>query len=171
MKLVERREDAETDRRCCHNKLSRRSLPLDLRLPTQMVAGSSPVSRSRFVQRREGPTMRCRVPKPVGHENLTAARPPYRRAIRWILGRKVRHRRSQDLNNLTEQDHRSVTQRDSPMLGFRSFESAARCCSAFDELRQSRRVRQRRGAFVPLAEPRRLFRTRWRSLIAEMAAP
>ena len=100
----------------------------------------------------------------------TDAHPPYRRAIRWILGKKVLHQRSQYLNNLTEQDHRPVKQRCYPMLGFGRFESAARFCSAFDELRQYFRVRQRRGEYVPLAEQRRLFVARWRSLISKMAA-
>ncbi len=100
----------------------------------------------------------------------TDAHPSYRRAIRWILGRKVRHRRNQYLNNLTEQSHRAVKQRYYPMLGFGSFESAARFCAAFDELRQYFRVRRRRSAWVPLAEQRQLFVTRWQSLIAEMQA-
>ena len=56
------------------------------------------------------------------------------------------------------------------MLGFGSFESAARFCAAFDELRQYFRVRRRRSAWVPLAEQRQLFVTRWQSLIAEMQA-
>ncbi len=56
------------------------------------------------------------------------------------------------------------------MLGFGNFESAARFCSAFDELRQYFRVRRRGEGHVPLAEQRRLFTTRWHSLIAEMAA-
>ena len=69
-------------------------------------------------------------------ERVTAdPHPPYRRAIRWILGRKVRHRCSQDLNHRTEQSHRAVKQRSDPMLGFGRFASAARFCSAFDELR------------------------------------
>ena len=100
----------------------------------------------------------------------TDAHPPARRAIRWILGRNVRHRCSQYLNNLTEQSHRAVKQRSDPMLGFGRFESAARFCSAFDELRQYFRARQRRGRSVPLAEQRRLFVPRWRSLIAERQA-
>ena len=100
----------------------------------------------------------------------TDAHPPYRRAIRWILGRKVRHRCSQDLNNLAEQSHRAIKQRDDPMLGFGSFASAARFCTAFDALRQYFRVRQRGAEWVPLAEQRRLFVQRWRSLIAEMQA-
>ena len=100
----------------------------------------------------------------------TDAHPPYRRAIRWILGRGVRHWTNQYLNNLIEQDHRAVKQRYYPMLGFGSFESAARFCAAFDELRQYFRVRRRRGECVPPAEQRRLFLTRWRSLIAEMPA-
>jgi hypothetical protein len=63
-----------------------------------------------------------------------------------------------------------VKQRYYPMLGFGSFESASRFCAAFDELRQYLRVRRRGDGHVPLAEQRRLFTTRWRSLIAEVAA-
>ena len=100
----------------------------------------------------------------------TDLHPAYRKAIRWILGRKVLHRTNQYLNNLTEQSHRAVKQRYYPMLGFGSFESAARFCPAFDELRQYFRVRRRGEGFVSLAEQRRLFLTRWRSLITEMAA-
>ena len=98
------------------------------------------------------------------------AHPPYRRAIRWILGRTVRPRCNQSWNNLTEQDHRAVKQRYCPMLGFGSFASAARFCSAFEELRQDLRARGRRGEGVPLAEQRRRFVGRWHALIAEMAA-
>ena len=100
----------------------------------------------------------------------TDKHPAYRRAIRWILGRKVLHRTNQYLNNYTEQSHRALKQRYYPMLGFGSFESAARFCAAFDEVRQYFRVRRRGEAHVSLAEQRRLFLTRWRSLIAELAA-
>ena len=91
-------------------------------------------------------------------------------SLRWILGRKVVHRTNPYLNNLTEQDHRAVKQRYYPMLGFGSFASAARFCSAFEELRQYLRARGRRGEVVPLAEQRRRFVGRWHALIAEMAA-
>ncbi len=96
--------------------------------------------------------------------------PAYRRAIRWILGRRVLHRTTQYLNNLTEQSHRAVKQRYYPMLGFGSFESASRFCAAFDELRHYFRVRRRGQGHVSLAEQRRLFLTRWRSLISDLAA-
>ena len=96
--------------------------------------------------------------------------PAYRKAIRWIPGRKVLHRTNQYLNNLTEQDHRAIKQCYYPMLGFGSFESAARFCAAFDELRQYFRVRRRGGDHVALGEQRRLFVERWRSLIADMIA-
>ena len=95
--------------------------------------------------------------------------PAYRRAIRWIIGRKAWHRTTQYLNNYTEQSHRGVTQRYYPMLGFGSFQSASRFCAAFDALRQYCRVRYRGEAHVPLAVERRLFLTRWRSLIGELA--
>jgi transposase, IS6 family len=42
------------------------------------------------------------------------------------LGRFVRHRRGQWLNNLVEQDHRRVKRRTGPMLGFGSFWTARR---------------------------------------------
>ena len=41
----------------------------------------------------------------------TDQHPPYRSAIRWILGRMVVHRTHPDLNHRTEQDHRAVKQR------------------------------------------------------------
>ncbi len=71
---------------------------------------------------------------------------------------------------LAEQSHRAVKQRYYPMLGFGSFEAARRFCAAFDELRQYFRIRRRSEAHVSPAEQRRLFLTRWRSLIAEPAA-
>jgi transposase-like protein len=91
------------------------------------------------------------------------------RAVRWILGRHVGHRRQQYLNNFMEQDHRAVKQRDYSMRGFGSFASAARFCSAFDELRQYFRWRRGRGDSMPIAEQRRFFASRWRSLLSEMA--
>jgi putative transposase len=100
----------------------------------------------------------------------TDRHPAYRRAIRWIIGRKAEHRTTQYLNNYTEQSHRPVKQRYYPMLGFGNFESASRFCTAFDELRQYFRVRSRNAANVSLAEQRQLFIARWRSLIAEAAA-
>ena len=99
----------------------------------------------------------------------TDLHPAYRQAIRWIIGRKAWHRTAQYLNNYTEQSHRGVKQRYYPMLGFGSFQSASRFCAAFDALRQYFRVRHRGEAHVPLAVERRLFLTRWRSLIGELA--
>ena len=63
-----------------------------------------------------------------------------------------------------------MKQRYYPMLGFGSFESASRFCAAFDELRQYFPFRRRGEGYVSLAEQRRFFLTRWRSLIAELAA-
>ena len=76
----------------------------------------------------------------------------YPKAIRWIAGKKVVHRRAQYLNNRTEQDHRGIKQRYYPMLGFGNFAAAARFCEAFDALRQYFRVRSRYNESVPLAE-------------------
>ena len=94
----------------------------------------------------------------------------YPHAMRSILGRKVLHGTDQYLNNLIEQDHRAVKQRYCPTRGFGSFASAARFCAAFDELRQHFRWRRGRGDYMPLAEQRRLFASRWQTLLSEMAA-
>ena len=96
--------------------------------------------------------------------------PAYRKAIRWIVGRKVTHRTNQYLNNRTEQDHRGIKQRYHPMLGFGSFASASRFCRAFDELRQYFRVRNRCGEPVPLPVQKQQFAAKWQALIEEMAA-
>jgi len=60
-----------------------------------------------------------------------------------------------------EQDHRGIKQRSYPMRGFGSFASAARFCSAHDELRDHLRYRQHMNETVSLAEQRRLFQERW----------
>jgi putative transposase len=90
--------------------------------------------------------------------------PAYPRAIRWIAGRKVVHRRQQYLNNYTEQSHRAVKQRYYPMRGFGSFESASRFCTAFDELHDYLRPRRRGEAPPSLSAQRQLFAERWRVL-------
>ena len=100
----------------------------------------------------------------------TDQHPAYRKAIRWILGRKVLHRQSRYLNNRIEQDHRAIKQRYYPMLGFGCMESAKRFCSAFDELRPYLRIRPRPGEPVSLSERRRVFLARWQALTTEMAA-
>ena len=71
----------------------------------------------------------------------TDKHPAYKKAVRWIVGRKVLHRQNQYLNNRIEQDHRPLKQRYYPMLGFGRFDSASRFCTAFDELRHYLRVR------------------------------
>src|SRR5258708_8925359 len=74
----------------------------------------------------------------VGHapEHVTTdGHTSYPRAVRETLGEHVQHRTSKYLNNRLEQNHPRIKQRYYPMHGFGSFDSAARFCSAFDELR------------------------------------
>jgi putative transposase len=59
----------------------------------------------------------------------------YPRAIRETIGSNVQHQTNKYLNNRLKQNHRGIKQRYYPMYGFGSFDSAARFCSAFDELR------------------------------------
>ncbi len=85
----------------------------------------------------------------------------YPRAVREPLGPDVSHRTSRSMNNRIEQDHRGITQRNYPMRGFGSFDSAARFCPAHDELHDHLRPRTRFNEPVSLAEHRRLFQERW----------
>jgi putative transposase len=88
----------------------------------------------------------------------------YPRAVREILGESVQHRTNKYLNNLLEQDHRGIKQRYYPMHGFGNFESAARFCCAFDELRNYFRLHRTTGEIMSLAEQRRLFREKLAAL-------
>lgn len=94
----------------------------------------------------------------------------YPRAIREILGSRVKHRCNRYLNSRLEQDHRGVKQRYYPMQGFGSVESAARFCRAFEEVRQWFRARSRMKQTVSLSEKRRLFLERSEALNAVVMA-
>lgn len=96
----------------------------------------------------------------VGHAPervITDGHASYPRAVHEILGNGVQHRTNTYLNNRLEQDHRGVKQRYSPMHGFGNFESAARFCRAFDELRTYFRIRPTMGETRSLTEQRGLF--------------
>src|SRR5690349_17301791 len=104
----------------------------------------------------------------VGHkpERMTTdGHDAYPRAIRRAVGRQTVHRTSPYLNNRLEQDHRAVKQRYYPMRGFGAFTSAARFCTAFDEVRQYFRTRSSSQKPLPLAEQRRQFRQRFIDLL------
>jgi len=94
----------------------------------------------------------------------------YPRAIRETLGDSVHHRTSRYKNKRIAHDHRGLKQRSYPMRGFGSFDSAARCCSAFEEQRQYFRAQARSGEPVSLAERRRRFQDRWAAVMAELTA-
>jgi transposase-like protein len=99
----------------------------------------------------------------VGHapEKVTTdGHDAYPRAIRETLGEGVVHRCSRYMNNKIEQDHRGIKGRYRPMRGFGSFVSAARFCSAHDEVRDYFRHRTRMNEVVPLGEQREQFRAR-----------
>ena len=86
------------------------------------------------------------------------------------LGESVHHRTSRDTNNRIEHDHRGLKQRSYPMRGFGSFDSAARCCSAYAEQRQYFRAQARPGAIVSAADRRRRCQDRRAGIIAALAA-
>ncbi len=94
----------------------------------------------------------------------------YPRAIREILGDGVAHRTSRYKNDRIAQDHRGVKQRDYPLRGFGSFDSAARCCPACEAPCQYFRAVSQSGARVSLAERRGRFQARWAAVLAELAA-
>ena len=99
----------------------------------------------------------------------TDLHPAYRRAIRWIIGRKAWHRTTQYLNNYTEQSHRGREAALLPDARFRELRISLTLLYAFDEVRHYLRVRRRGEGHLSLAEQRRVFIARWRSLIAAAA--
>jgi putative transposase len=105
----------------------------------------------------------------VGHKPervTTDGYDAYPRAIRRTLGRKVEHRTSRYLNNRVEQDHRAIKQRYYPMRGFRAFESAARFCTAFDEVHLYFRPRTTSQKPLPMPQQRRQYKPRFDALFA-----
>ena len=106
------------------------------------------------------------VPEQVTTDGHTS----YPRAVRETLGDGVLHRTNKYLNNRLEQDHRGVKQRYYPMHGFGNFDSAARFCSAFDELRNYLRPLSTMGEPVSLSEQRRAFLDRLTALKDVMRA-
>jgi len=103
----------------------------------------------------------------VGHKPdrvTTDKHGSYPRAVRQSSERKVRHRTSQYLNNIIKQDHRGVKSRCYAMRGFGSVTSAARFCTAFDELRQYFNFRAARQKPRPLSDQRYQFRQRFNEL-------
>lgn len=92
------------------------------------------------------------------------------RAVRETLGNEAVHRTNVTLNNRREQDHRGIKQRYYPMDGFGTFASAARFCCAFDELRNSFRLRHTTKERVSLSQQRRAFLQRLVALKALILA-
>ncbi len=94
------------------------------------------------------------------------AMPPTREQCvkHWVT--RWQHRTNKYLNNRLEQDHRGIKQRYYPMRGFGSFDSAARFCSAFDEVRNYFRSRSTMKAFVSLLQQRQAFLQRLAALKA-----
>ena len=107
----------------------------------------------------------------VGHapERVTTdGHTSYPRAVCETLGHDVQHRTNKYLNNRLEQDHRGIKQRYYPMHGFGSFNSAARFCCAFDELRQYLRPCSTTGELPSLSEQRRVLLDRLETLKTSM---
>jgi putative transposase len=85
----------------------------------------------------------------------------YPRTVKEVLGESVEHCLNQYLNNRIEQDHRGIKQRYYPMRGFGDFDSAARFCRAFEEIRQYFRYRSKTSEMVSLHTQRQLLLEKW----------
>jgi len=94
----------------------------------------------------------------------------YPGALRLEFGPIVTHRTTRYANNLLEQRHRAVKQRLRPMLGFKRFDSAARCCTAYDEVPNLLRLHLRSQRPAPLRWHRQLHHHKCTLLQAMMLA-
>lgn len=81
----------------------------------------------------------------------------YPKAIRTVLGRTVRHRKSAYLNRRLEQDHRGIKGRIRCTRGFKSPPSAERFCREHRELRDLLRCRRHHNQPIPAATRRSRF--------------
>jgi putative transposase len=109
----------------------------------------------------------------VGHKPkqvTTDKHDSYPKAIRKILGKKVKHRTSKYKNNVIEQDHRAIKQRYYPMRGFKNFDNAANFCEAFDEVREHFRWRTYKNEKLPIRRQRTLFKMKFADTKREFLA-
>ena len=81
----------------------------------------------------------------------------YPRAIRTVLGQRVRHRTSAYLNNRLEQDHRGIKGRIRGMRGFKDHDTAHRFCREHGERRDLLRPRRRHNQPVSASLRRHRF--------------
>jgi len=88
----------------------------------------------------------------------------YPKAIQGECGKKTIHRTNRYLNNGIEQDHRGIKQRYHGMRKFKSLQAASRFCTAFDELRNYLRPRDKMKQTLSLSAQRTLFLERWSAL-------
>jgi len=75
-------------------------------------------------------------------------------AIENVFGAGTKHRDSKYMNNVIEQDHRGIKSRCSVMKGFKNIFCSLKFCTAFEEIRQFFRMKnksraERRGMIVP----------------------
>ncbi len=75
-------------------------------------------------------------------------------AIKNIFDTKTKHHDSKYMNNVIEQNHRGIKSRYKPMKGFKNIFCALIFCTAFEEIRQLFRMKnktrsERRGMFLP----------------------
>ena len=76
-------------------------------------------------------------------------------------GKRIKLRSSKYLNNLIEQDHRSVKLRLGPMLGFKRFRNASLRSPASNLCIASGKVSSTSASFAPITKPRRRFGMRF----------
>jgi len=80
-----------------------------------------------------------------------------------ILPKRTKMRSSKYLNNLIEQDHRGIKSRTRPMLGFKSFTSAANVINGIELLR---RIHKRQFALSRLRRKGQAVSAIWNAVLA-----
>jgi putative transposase len=94
----------------------------------------------------------------------------YPRAIRQVFGDSVIHRTNRYLNNRLEQAHRGIKQRYRPTSGLKTFDTAARFCRLFDEIRALFRPQSAHNQRLSLPQRRRIYQERFAQAMRMMMA-
>ena len=76
-------------------------------------------------------------------------------AIKNVFGERIRHRDSKYMNNVIEESHRGIKSRYNVMKGFKDHVCALVFCTAFEEIRQLFRMKNKTRA-----ERRRILPTK-----------
>jgi putative transposase len=81
-------------------------------------------------------------------------------AVRGLIaesGASIELRQSKYLNNIVEQDHRAIKRRTRPMMGFKSFRTAARIIAGIETMHMVKKGQMRCSGGQPMSAAEQFY--------------